>query len=236
MRVPTIVSASGWRYAVGELLLIVLGVTIALAATSWYEARQEQSNERLILQQLHQTLTEDLAQLQATWEMTRQREQDLTSLLVHLESEASYRVELARYFQSLFGWRTVRLRTAPFEALKIDGYQSISDGVLREKLISFHEDLYAKLEYSTFLDRDIVMRHIQPYFFNNFVMQAPGSSGIDQYWVPIDYGQIRAEGYLANMSRFRADILRRFDLRHYRNAAAAMTEILDLIEQELAEA
>ena len=236
MRASRLVSAPNWRYAIGEVFLIVVGVTIALAATSWYEGRQERRVEVLILQQLRQTLSEDLQNINMTWEMTRQRERNITTLLDHLESDKPYAAELGRNFQSLLGWRTVRIKTAPFEALKGQGYKAISNAILREKLISFYEDHYAMLEYSNNVDRDFAIEKVQPYFFKNFVMRVAASKDVDggtQDWVPKDYDKIRAEGYIANLCRFRADLLRRFDLRHYDNTTALMREILDIIEQEL---
>ena len=127
-------------------------------------------------------------------------------------------------------------RTAPFEALKVEGYKSISSPLLREKLISFYEDHYRKLEYSSFVDRDLAIEKVQPYFFRNFVVQVTASKDIDggnQGWIPQDYDKIKAESYVANLCRFRADILRRFDLQHYSNTTSAMREILGVIDQEL---
>jgi len=239
MRVSRLVSASNWRYAIGEVFLIVVGVTIALAATSWYEGRQERGNELLVLQQLHQTLSEDLQDINVEWEMTLQRERNIAALLDHLESDSPYTAELGVKFQSLLGWRTVSIKTAPFEALKVQSYKVISNAILLEKLISFYEDHFAMLEYSSNVDREFAIEKVQPYYFKNFVMRVAASKDADggmQDWVPKDYDKIRAEGYIANLCRFRADILRRFDLLHYDNTTALMREILDIIEQELANA
>ena len=239
MSVSHLVSAPNWRYAVSEIVLIVVGVTIALAATSWYEGRQERRDELLVLQQLRQTLSEDLKDINMTWEMTRQRERNITALVNHLESDSPYTAELGVKFQSLLGWRIVRIKTAPFEALKVQSYKVISNSKLREKLISFYEDHYGRLEYNLNLDRDFAIEKVQPYFFKNFVMRVAASNDVDggaQDWVPKDYDKIKAEGYIANLCRFRADLLRRFALRQYDNTTAAIHEILDEIDQELANA
>jgi len=239
MRVSRLVSAPNWRYAIGEVVLIVVGVTIALAGTSWYEGRQERRDEILVLRQLRQTLGADLQDINMTWEMTRQRERKIMALLDHLESDRPYAAELAKNFQSLFGWRIVRIKTAPFEALKIRGYSLISNAILREKLISFYEDHYAKLEYNSNLDRDYAIEKIQPYFLKNFVVNVSATDDVDggsQVWVPKDYDKIKAELYIANLGRHRADILRRFVLRDYENTTAIMREILDEIDQVLANA
>ena len=173
-----------------------MGVTIALAGTSWYERQQERRDEILVLQQLRQTLSEDLQNINRTWDMTRQREQNIMTLLNHLESDKPYAAELGRNFQSLLGWWTVRIKTAPFEVLKGQGYKVISNAILREKLISFYEDHYAMLEYSSNVDRDFAIEKVQPYFFKNFDMRIAASNDADggtQDWVPKDYDEIRAE-------------------------------------------
>ena len=237
MRASRLVSAPNWRYAVAEVGLIVVAVTIALAATSWYEGRQDRRDEIMVLQQLRQTLSEDLKDINIRWEMTRQRELKIMALLNHLDSDRPYAAELAKNFQSLFGWRVVSIKTAPFEALKVGGYSMISNPMLREKLISFYEDHYAKLEYNSNLDRDYVIQNIQPYFLMNFVVHVAATNDVDggaQVWVPKDYDNIKAELYVANLGRHRADILRRFVLRDYENTTAIIREILDEIDQELA--
>ena len=237
MRVSRLVSVPNWKYAVGEVFLIVVGVTIALAATSWYDGRIERRNEVLLLEQLHQTLSDDLQEINVTWEATRQREQYLKDLISHLESDRPYSAELAVKFQALLGWRIVRPTTAPFEALKIQGYKVISDAVLREKLVSFYEDDYARLEYNLNLDRDFAIEKVQPFFFKNFVMRESDSLDADggtQSWVPKNYDKIREEQYIVNLCRFRADLLRRFALKQYGETASAVNEILAAIEQDLA--
>ena len=237
MRVSRLVSAPNWRYAIGEIILIVVGVSIALAGTSWYEGRVERRNEILVLQQLRQTLSEDLQDIDMTWEMTRQRERNLADLISHLESDSPYSEDLGVKFQSLIGWRVVRIKTAPFEGLKLQGYGIISNATLREKLISFYEDHYARLQYNLNLDRDFALEKVQPYFFRNFVMHIGTSPDVDrgaQVWVPKDYDKIRAEGYIANLCRFRADLLRRFALRQYEDTSATMHDIVNEIDRELA--
>lgn len=236
MRIRRIASVANWRYAIGEILLIVIGVSIALAATSLYEQRLDRRDEIQILEQLHQTLTEDLQEIERTWEITRNRERDIVSLLAYLESPRPYEPDMTPNFQALFGWRTVRLTKAPFETLKSQSYKAISNIELRYKLIAFYEDHFAKLEYNSLLDRDLAIEKIQPYFFDNFVLSISVATDVDlgaQNWTPKDYDRIKSDAYVANLSRFRADILRRFVLRDYEVATTSMRQILDTIDLEL---
>jgi len=239
MRIGRIVSVANWRYAVGEILLIVAGVSIALAATSWYEQRLNRQGEIQILEQLHETLSGDLQEIEKTWEITRNRERDIESLLSYLESPSSDKPDITPNFQALFGWRTVRLTKAPFEALKSESYNAISNDELRYKLIAFYEDHFARLEHNSLLDRNLAIERIQPYFFENFVLNIGTDSDVDlgaQEWTPKDFDRMKSDAYVANLSRFRADILRRFVLRDYEAASTSMREILDDIVHELSRA
>ena len=65
MRGSRIVSALNWRYAVGEVLLIVIGVSIALAANSWWEDRKAREEELAMLAQLKSALEVDLQEFEA---------------------------------------------------------------------------------------------------------------------------------------------------------------------------
>ena len=70
-------------------------------------------------------------------------------------------------------------------------------------------------------------------------MDTASSTDVDggvQAWVPIDYDKIRSEQYIANLCRFRADLLRRFALQQYGSTTAAMHDVLEMIDQELANA
>ena len=52
MRLPRPGKMLNWKYALGELSLIVAGVLIALAANSWWENRSDRQRERVYLRQL----------------------------------------------------------------------------------------------------------------------------------------------------------------------------------------
>ena len=49
-----------WRYAVGEVSLIVIGILIALAASEWQTARAERRTELALLGELRTGLAADL--------------------------------------------------------------------------------------------------------------------------------------------------------------------------------
>ena len=85
MRVSRLVSAENWQYAVGEVVLIVVGITIALAANSWYEQQRERRDEILVLEQIEESLNADLALFVENFRTMQQSEQEIVALLAHLD-------------------------------------------------------------------------------------------------------------------------------------------------------
>jgi len=50
-------------YAIGEIILVVMGILIALQINNWNEGRKERIQEQVLLEQLHKEFNSNLAQL-----------------------------------------------------------------------------------------------------------------------------------------------------------------------------
>ena len=227
MRLANLPTGFNWKYAIGEVALIVVGITIALAANSWYEERKDLQDEMVLLQQMQQTLMEDLEELSRRSMIAQQIEQDIAALLNHLEDDKPYSNELGGYFRSLSRFVGVRMRLAPFEALKARGLELISNDSVRMQLISLYEDEFLILVNSTNFSRIFAQETVVPYLMTNFRQVE------SRDWIPYDYEQVRSDGYLANICRIRLSRLRIFVLPSFERTTATISEILVAIEQEL---
>ena len=145
----------------------------------------------------------------------------------HLEEDKPYSDDLGGYFRSFSRFSGVRMRLAPFEALKARGLELISNDSLRMQMISLYEDDFPGLENSTNFDRIFTLETVVPYLMANF-------RRVDsEDWIPYDYEQVRLDGYLANMCRIRLTRLRNRVLANYEITTSIISEILVAIEQEL---
>ena len=59
MRLARLLHAVSWKYAIGEVLLIVMGISIALAANSLYSDWQDHLEETNVLGQILVSLEQD---------------------------------------------------------------------------------------------------------------------------------------------------------------------------------
>jgi hypothetical protein len=130
-----------WRNAIGEVLLIVIGVSIALAANSWYEDRQKREEERAILAQIRQTLELDLVEFEGHQRAHLEQETGIIKLLEHMEGDDAYSPELDFL------------------------------GSLRSKIINYYEELALRPAQGALNDRAFVVSRIGPYMDRNFVFE-----------------------------------------------------------------
>jgi hypothetical protein len=216
-----------WKYAVGELVLIIVGITIALAANSWFQERQNRAEEILVLQQFRETIHEDLEMLRRRGDDLRRFAADSQRLFEHLNSDQPYSPSILGYFSSFGGFRTFQFRTGPFEALRSRGFALISDENLRSRLVSLYDEQYALAESNIALDIEFVRDRVLPFMLANFRRDASDS------WTPNDYEKIRHEGFLANLCRFRSSSLERYTLPSLDRTEANILEVMSLIDDDI---
>ena len=222
-----ILTATNWRYALGELILIVSGILIAIAANSWYEDRALRSEEIRVLRQIGQSLEEDYRTLLNQSERLNKFSNAGRQLYDFLRSAEPVSENITSLFSSINGVAPLALRTAPFEALKSRGFDLISDESLRIELIELYDDLYERAERNVTQDTEWVHETIRPYLMEQF-LRDPSDS-----WIPKDLDDVRASGYLANLCKMRAISLDNYTLRSMRRAIDGNRRVSQTINEIL---
>ena len=133
-------------YAIGEILLIVVGILIALQISDWNEDRKKSEKEIEILKAIKSELEGDLTNLEA---VTRIHERIVNSaevIISHIEQDLPYEDSLSRHF-FLSSNSSIRLySTAAFETLKSLGVDLISDDTLRQQIIRLYDRWYLYMD------------------------------------------------------------------------------------------
>jgi len=186
-------STINWRYGLGELALIILGVSVALAANSWYENRVERQLERDGLTQLKSELQADLKVVRAHHEDLKSFYIHLNLLLEHARSDDPYSDQLQPYFTGIASWRALRVRTASYEEIKNRGFSLISDSGLRGQIIDLYEGQFPALIDTTRVDSEFTRNRIAPYMYERF-LRIPGSG-----WRPLNYSVLRSDPIFQNI-------------------------------------
>jgi hypothetical protein len=111
-----------WPYAIGELLIVTMGVLIALAINEWNNDRLERAEEVLILERLVSDLQSDVAAYQLGLEFLEKKEESLRRLQSVLKSADSRPNDLTQFLQDViysttYGWNQHRARRTTIDEL-----------------------------------------------------------------------------------------------------------------------
>ncbi len=134
------------KYALGEIILVVLGILIALQINNWNETRKERIVEIEILEGIRGDILKDTADINfniRTYERTTKND---SAFLEHLVQKKAYIPILATYLISIaHGDLNLALHQSHFEEAKQKGLSIIRNKELRAKISRLYEFQYTYL-------------------------------------------------------------------------------------------
>ena len=201
------------RYAIGEIVLVVVGILIALQINTWNEERKESVQENQLLKELSLNLQSNIEEFNKNINFQNSSIQGIDILLGHLESDKPYHDSLSFYFRGLIYLEQIVVSRSAYETLKSVGLKNIRSDSLRREIIDLFEMTYPNIVN---LIRDVAMQrygakqtNIDKYFRTNRELEA----------VPIDYEALKQNQEFINWI---------YNLRSWKNAVRQMNG--DLID------
>ncbi len=126
------------RYAIGEIVLVVIGILIALQINNWNEQRKTKKFEDETLQLISQNLKNDSILLSKELFQAK-RAVNLTDRLLRSVTQKDYSDSLNFWMGKIIVFERFKSQSSAFEVLKSKGIESISDKKLQMSLISYYE-------------------------------------------------------------------------------------------------
>ena len=132
-----------FKYAVGEIVLVVIGILIALSINNWNENRKERRIETVILTNIRKDLIQTKEDLTNNIKAHKSQFKIYNELLNNLEKTKVYNDSLASKFSQLIYWTSPYLTLATYENLKLDkGIEIISNDSLKNQIVNLHEKIF----------------------------------------------------------------------------------------------
>jgi len=122
------------RYAIGEILLVVIGILIALSINNKNEARKIKQFEYKILKDIEFSLDGNFFQLDLCLKSNKNSIKSADIILKFLEENLPYHDSLDVHFSKSLEWATPALHNAGYESLKNYGSNLITNDSIRDKL------------------------------------------------------------------------------------------------------
>lgn len=212
-------------YAIGEIVLVVIGILIALQINNWNIEQQNLVKEIGILEELKKGLHTDKILLQDA--LARHNEDAV--LLEQLDSllnipNYQFTKDLNILFGKVYGLRFDRLNSAFYEDLKSTGLQIISDENLRVGIVNLFEINYKLI--NGYLENERSVNQVtRPYYLQNFT-----DINFQESANPIDYQNIWTDPYFKNIVHYRIITLQFNQLKEYRNTIDAINAVVKRID------
>ena len=134
------------RYAIGEIVLIVIGILIALQINNLNEQRKLNRLENDLLSEVKNGLEYDLKELKNSIEFHRSCLKSQDIIVDWIEGKINYNDTLGIHFLHTVFNKNFRSKEAPYETLKQVGLKIIKNDSLRNQISNLYdleyEDMY----------------------------------------------------------------------------------------------
>ena len=136
------------RYAVGEIVLVVIGILIALQINNWNEDQKEREIEVKVLKEIAENLEANILRLQSMMARCNEDNQSADIIISVIDNNLPYSDSLNMHFYYALNPVDERsfLSYVGFESLKDAGFEIIRDDLIKKKIISLFEGVYRDLQ------------------------------------------------------------------------------------------
>ncbi len=180
-------------YAIGEIVLVVIGILIALQINTWNEEQKSKALELNILKDLHNTLNADFELLNWGIAGNESAMESCKLVLAYLDQNKPYSDSLNFHFENSHLWWKTILTTSAYERAKEHGLDFINDS-LRKNLnslynlhLSFSETLNEREELYYYHTASPIL--IQMFESTELALD---NTAIEGNHIPLDFEKLKA--------------------------------------------
>lgn len=163
------------KYAIGEIVLVVIGILIALSINNWNENRKLDIYERKMLREIYASLKADHLMCQNMLAGLNRMEIANDSIIKFLKNDTGDLTTVRGYFTTTALSSNLDFKLSAYESLKSRGLDIISNDSLRKSLSNLYDFRYP---YSLYLvsNYNIHLRNEwRPFMIDNFQFNIEGN-------------------------------------------------------------
>jgi hypothetical protein len=172
------------KYAVGEIVLVVVGILIALQINNWSEARKRANSEQQILSSIKSSLVNDTLVFAGAARNARRSNKAIKLLLTRPALHDS----LTNTFVAALSATAIQSNTSAFEQLKSLGFEIVKNDSLRDRLVKHYD---YNLERGILRNRHNLINFSEeifyPFYRKHISFSVSDTSFSDFKYLPTDY-------------------------------------------------
>ena len=158
-----------WKYAIREIILIVVGISIAFTLDNWNTNRKLRNSEIEILSELNETLKSDFNDINDNLKLYKKCNNGINVILNAFDNDLPMHDSLIIHFSTLLVNPMFFRNDGPYEVLKSKGFELISNEQLRLNIINLYSVRYRVLDlqetsHPQFQGYEILFEFVKEHF------------------------------------------------------------------------
>ena len=203
-------------YALGEILLVVIGILLALQVNNWNEERKFRAQQAGLLTDLTKDLEANLRELDFGLVMNSRLLSEYRALMRAIKEDQPASPAIDSLCLHLENWHSPYFTHTAYESLKIIGLEIIRNDSLKERIISVYErsfvfltDDYDRMEwdFAASVKTRLLNKYIQYEELDRGEGEVSGRiDPLDPIFIqgevrvaPVDFEAMKADGQFVNM-------------------------------------
>lgn len=127
------------KYAIGEIVLVVIGILIALSINNWNEDRKLQSEELKLLFDIKTNLESNLVNFKNDTIRNHKDLVEYQKIETYIKNNLPYNEELDKGFGRLTFWSSPYIISTAYNSLQTKGLDLISNETLKNAIVNMYE-------------------------------------------------------------------------------------------------
>ena len=183
-----------FKYAIGEIVLVVLGILIALQINNWNEEKKIKKTELKLLTQLTNELSQDLNSLNYDLSQHEQAANSCKIILNILNSDIEMNDSISHHFAAVHNYTVFASVRGAYESLKSVGLETLSNDELRLEITNLYDQWYLILKSNEKILLDDILnikRNFNQDHFDKFLVLTPIPPNYNGEMNPNDFSSLK---------------------------------------------
>lgn len=213
-------------YAIGEIILVVIGILIALGINNWNDENNLRRKEINLLIEMKSNLESDLEGLR--WDINKNKKLlKANRAVLKSLNNSTYHDSLNLYYTWIKGNTVFVKNTSAFKNLESFGIDIIKNDSLRMKITNLYSSRYEYIRYiEQVRDEKFQYEQIIPQISKHLRLSP------DKFYEPINFDELSQNNEFKSVIKLNCDI-RNYIIIIYEDIEQLITELIDEIELEL---
>lgn len=215
-------------YAMGEIVLVVIGILIALQVNTWNTNRQSTIKELSLLAEMRENLKKDVIDSKYNKELNERFHESNKIILQQLDARHPFHDSMRLHYGSIWGATVQTMNTSAFDNLNSIGFDLIKNDALRRSITALYSERYPFIKrVESDFDNKIQMNEVLPQINAKIIVDTMWQSGY-----PININMLMDDDEFKGILRNNV-FTKKFMAGRYGAFEERLRSLLEQIEDEL---